>query len=109
ALIFYREAAIDVIRTLAAAENVVISARRSGKWKTGLQGTAIITILTLATVLSELGRTSFTALYPGMYADLLLVWSYLPFTMMGLVAVFTIFSGIDYLLSSKSILDKYFK
>jgi CDP-diacylglycerol--glycerol-3-phosphate 3-phosphatidyltransferase len=109
ALIFYREAAVDVIRTLAAAENVVISARTSGKWKTALQGTAIITILMLATVVSELSRSVFPSLYPDFYADLLLIWSYVPFTLMALVTLVTLLSGLDYVLASQDILDKYFR
>ena len=109
ALVFYRESAVDVIRTLAAAENVVISARSSGKWKTALQGTAIITILILATVVSELSRSVFPSLYPDTYADLLLIWSYVPFTLMTLVTLVTLSSGLDYVLASKDILDKYFR
>jgi CDP-diacylglycerol--glycerol-3-phosphate 3-phosphatidyltransferase len=109
ALIYYREASISVIRTLAAAENIVIAARKSGKWKTALQGTAISTILVLATVISELSRTSFKSLYPEIYSTLLLIWSYVPFSLMALVTVVTVGSGIDYILSSKQIMEKYFK
>lgn len=109
AFIYYREASISVIRTLAAAENVVIAARPSGKWKTALQGTAIITILVLATVLSELSRSAFPSLYPGVYADLLLVWNYVPFSLMALVTLVTVVSGVDYVLACRDILDKYFK
>ena len=109
ALIYYREASISVLRTLAAAENIVISARPSGKWKTGLQGTAILTILILATVLSELGRSVFPSVYPAIYADLLLVWNYVPFVLMTFVTIVTVISGIDYILASRVILDKYFK
>ncbi|OGJ96583.1 MAG: CDP-diacylglycerol--glycerol-3-phosphate 3-phosphatidyltransferase [Candidatus Raymondbacteria bacterium RifOxyC12_full_50_8] len=109
ALIYYREASISVIRTRAAAENVVVSARRSGKWKTGLQGTAILTILLLATTLSTLAHSSFPSLYPEIYASLLVVWSYVPFTLMALVTAVTVVSGIDYILACRFILDKYFK
>jgi CDP-diacylglycerol--glycerol-3-phosphate 3-phosphatidyltransferase len=109
ALVFYRESAVDVIRTLAAAENVVISARTSGKWKTALQGTAIITILVLATVLSELSRSTFPSVSPALYADLLIIWSYIPFSLMALVTLVTFLSGLDYVLSSQEILQKYFR
>lgn len=109
ALIYYREASISVIRTLAAAENVVIAARPSGKWKTALQGTAIITILVLATTLSELSRSVFPSIYPAAYADLLLIWSYLPFSLMAVVTLVTVLSGLDYVLSCRDILDKYFR
>jgi len=109
ALIYYREASISVLRTLAAAENIVIAARPSGKWKTSLQGAAILTILVLATVLSALARSSFPSVYPDVYSDLLLIWNYLPFVLMTFVTLVTIISGIDYVLASRVILDKYFK
>ncbi len=109
ALIYYREASISVIRTLAAAENVVIAARPSGKWKTGLQGTAIITLLVLATIISELSRSVFPSIYPALYADFLLIWNYVPFAMIGLVTLVTISSGVDYVIASRDILDKYFR
>jgi CDP-diacylglycerol--glycerol-3-phosphate 3-phosphatidyltransferase len=109
ALIYYREASISVIRTLAAAENVVIAARPSGKWKTGLQGTAILTILILATVLSELARSTFPSLYPDVYADLLFIWNYVPLSLITFVTLVTVLSGLDYILASRDILDKYFR
>lgn len=109
ALIYYREASISVLRTLAAAENIVIDARTSGKWKTGLQGTAILTILVFATVLTALSRSSFPSVHPGAYTDFLFVWNYIPFALMTLVTVVTILSGIDYILACRVILDKYFK
>ncbi len=109
AIVFYRETAIDVIRTLAAAENVVISARNSGKWKTALQATVIITVLVLATALSMLSNSAFPSLYPLIYGNLLIAWSWVPFSLMGMVTLVTVYSGIDYILSSREILDKYFK
>lgn len=109
ALIYYREASISVIRTLAAAENVVMPARPSGKWKTGLQGVAILTILLLATALSALGRSTFPSMHPVLYGNLAMVWNGLPFTLMALVTLVTVLSGIDYVLASRTILDKYFK
>jgi CDP-diacylglycerol--glycerol-3-phosphate 3-phosphatidyltransferase len=109
ALIYYREASVSVLRTLAAAENVVIAARRSGKWKTALQGTAIITILTLATVVSEISRTGFKAEFPDIYSTLLFVWSYVPFSLMVMVTAVTLVSGLDYILASRELMEKYFK
>ncbi|MBL8028717.1 MAG: CDP-diacylglycerol--glycerol-3-phosphate 3-phosphatidyltransferase [Fibrobacteres bacterium] len=109
ALVFYRETAVDVIRTLAAAENVVISARSSGKWKTALQATVIITVLVLATTLSIITNSTFPSLYPAMYANLLIIWNWVPFSLMGVVTLVTVLSGIDYVLASREILDKYFR
>ena len=50
AIIFFRESTVETLRTLAAASGVTIDARRSGKWKTALQGTAVIAILVLEIV-----------------------------------------------------------
>jgi CDP-diacylglycerol--glycerol-3-phosphate 3-phosphatidyltransferase len=107
--VFYRETAVDVIRTLAAAENVVISARNSGKWKTALQATVIITVLVLATALSVVSNSTFPSIHPAMYGNLLIVWNWVPFSLMGLVTLVTFMSGIDYVLASREILDKYFR
>jgi CDP-diacylglycerol--glycerol-3-phosphate 3-phosphatidyltransferase len=109
ALVFYRETAVDIIRTLAAAENVVISARNSGKWKTALQATVIITVLVLATALSIISNSDFPSIYPAIYANLLIIWNWVPFSLMGLVTLVTVLSGVDYMVSSREILDKYFR
>ncbi len=41
ALIYFREASVETLRTLAANEGMTMPARRSGKWKTAIQGTGI--------------------------------------------------------------------
>lgn len=101
ALIFYRESAVETLRTLAAAEGEVISARRSGKWKTAIQIGAIIAILSCASfdgILRDLqvNRAGWN-LFFGM-APRILMWA---------VAGVTVASGVDYFYSSRHLLKKY--
>ena len=62
-----------------AASGVAIDARQSGKWKTGLEGIAIITILVL-----EIVDTLIQRLNPHLpyWSDL---WAYLPYSLTSLV------------------------
>ncbi len=101
ALIYFREATIETLRTLAAVEGVVLDARRSGKWKTALQVTTVITILTGA-----IADTIILRNWPGLplWSS---IWYYLPYSMMGLVAVITILSGVDYIVGNLKVLKKY--
>jgi CDP-diacylglycerol--glycerol-3-phosphate 3-phosphatidyltransferase len=95
ALIYFREASVETLRTLAAAENVIMPARRSGKWKTAIQGIGIVVIL--------VGALDPVQQIEGFKA----VWEYLPTVSMGVITFVTLASGIDYFLSSKHILQKY--
>jgi CDP-diacylglycerol--glycerol-3-phosphate 3-phosphatidyltransferase len=102
AVIFFRESTVETLRTLAAASGVTIDARRSGKWKTGIQGTAVITILVL-----EIADTLLQRHVP----DLQLwstIWAYTPYTLMALVAIVTLLSGIDYFTGNRKVLERYF-
>jgi len=102
ALIFFRESTIETLRTLGAAAGVTIDARQSGKWKTALQGTAIITILVLEIVDTLLMRwRPDLPVWPQ-------VWSWIPYGMMTGVTLFTLVSGIDYILANKKVLERYF-
>lgn len=102
AVIFFRESTIETLRTLAASSGVTIDARKSGKWKTALQGTAIITILVLEVVDTLLRRYApHTPYWPD-------IWAYLPYTLMALVTLVTLLSGIDYFTSNKKVLKQYF-
>jgi CDP-diacylglycerol--glycerol-3-phosphate 3-phosphatidyltransferase len=102
ALIFFRESTIETLRTLAAASGVTIDARRSGKWKTALQGTAVITILVL-----EIADTLLARFAPDLpyWPE---IWAHTPYTLMGLVTLFTVLSGVDYFLANKKVLKQYF-
>jgi len=96
ALIYFREASVETLRTLAANQSIVMPARRSGKWKTAIQGTGIVIIL--------LGTLDFwSTLVPCWNA----IWDYLPNTVMWIVTAATLLSGIDYFASSKQVLKNY--
>ncbi len=102
ALIYLRELTVETLRTLGAAEGVVIDARRSGKWKTGIQGTAVITILVLA-----IADTLILQFVPGL-PWWSAIWAATPFTLMTIVTLVTLLSGVDYFLANKKVLQKYF-
>ena len=96
ALIYFRESSVETLRTLAASEGLIMPARRSGKWKTALQGIGIVAIL--------LGAIEpVRALVPGLND----IWHIFPTIVMGVITAITIISGIDYFVSSKHILKKF--
>ncbi|WP_290730695.1 MULTISPECIES: CDP-alcohol phosphatidyltransferase family protein [unclassified Fibrobacter] len=96
ALIYFRESSVETLRTLAASEGLIMPARRSGKWKTALQGIGIVAIL--------LGAIDpVRAFVPGL-GD---IWDIFPKIVMGIITAITIISGIDYFVSSKHILKKF--
>jgi CDP-diacylglycerol--glycerol-3-phosphate 3-phosphatidyltransferase len=101
-VIFFRESTVETLRTLAAASGVTIDARRSGKWKTALQGTAVIAILVL-----EIANTFILRYAPGTpyWSE---IWAYVPYTLMSAVAVVTLLSGIDYFTGNRKVLEQYF-
>ncbi len=95
ALIYFREASVETLRTLAAAEGMIMPARRSGKWKTALQGIGIVVILVCA--LDPIQQIE----------NFKSVWQYLPRIVMGIITFVTLASGIDYFVASQHILKKY--
>ncbi len=101
ALIYFREATIETLRTLAAGEGIVIDARRSGKWKTGIQVGVTITILTGTIADTLLMKWS---LY---HSHWLPVWDYIPHTLMYIVTVITILSGVDYIVANNKVLKRF--
>jgi CDP-diacylglycerol--glycerol-3-phosphate 3-phosphatidyltransferase len=84
---------------------VTIDARRSGKWKTALQGTAIIAILVLEVVDALIQRYAPGAGWAQTWAS---IWAYTPYTLMSAVAMITLFSGIDYFTGNRKVLERYF-
>jgi len=102
ALIYFREATIETLRTLAAGEGIVIDARRSGKWKTGIQIGAIITILTGAIV-----DTIWLRYWPGYQSNWVPFWNLAPYSLMYIVTLITILSGVDYILANLKVLKKF--
>jgi CDP-diacylglycerol--glycerol-3-phosphate 3-phosphatidyltransferase len=95
ALIYFREASVETLRTIAAGEGITMPARRSGKWKTAIQGGGILVIL--------VGALDPCFLIPHWEE----IWGYLPYSVMGIITFVTIASGIDYFVSSKDVLKKY--
>ncbi|MBR3851415.1 MAG: CDP-diacylglycerol--glycerol-3-phosphate 3-phosphatidyltransferase, partial [Fibrobacter sp.] len=96
ALIYFRESSVETLRTLAASEGMIMPARRSGKWKTALQGIGIVAIL--------LGAIDpVQKLIPNFES----IWNVFPQAVMGVITAITIISGIDYFVSSKHILKKF--
>lgn len=75
-LIIGRELAVTGLRVIAASEGIVISANKWGKWKTGLQITAIIYVILHR-------RVTF---FPLFLADVL-IW---------LAVIITLYSGFKY-------------
>ena len=96
ALIYFRESSVETLRTLAASEGLVMPARRSGKWKTALQGVGIIAIL--------VGALDPMANIIPNYQEF---WSIFPTAVMATIMAITIISGIDYFVASKHILKKF--
>jgi len=95
ALIYFREASVETLRTLAASENVIMPARRSGKWKTAIQGIGIVIIL--------VGALDPIQAIPGFTS----IWEVLPTAVMGTITFVTLLSGVDYFIASKHILQKF--
>lgn len=96
AIIYFRESSVETLRTLAASEGLIMPARKSGKWKTALQGIGIVAILLGA--LDPIG-----AIIPNYQA----FWAVFPTAVMGTITAITVISGIDYFVSSKHILKKF--
>jgi len=101
ALIFYRESAVETLRTLAAAEGETISARRSGKWKTGLQIGASIGILAFACFDGFLRDLHLNLpIWEGFFrmATRIMMWA---------VAAVTVASGVEYFYANRHLLKKH--
>lgn len=96
ATIYFRESSVETLRTLAANQGVVMPARRSGKWKTSIQGGGILMIL--AGALDPVHQ--WVPHWPE-------IWQFLPQSVMGIITFVTVASGIDYFFHSKKILQKY--
>lgn len=85
-IIIGREFAVTGLRTLAASENVIIVASKLGKLKTATQVIAIATLLLVDLPLPYLDVIGLTLLY---FAVFLTIWS-----------------GIDYFLKARKLLEK---
>jgi CDP-diacylglycerol--glycerol-3-phosphate 3-phosphatidyltransferase len=76
-VIISREFAVTGLRSICAAEGIVIAASKLGKWKTAAQITAIIALLI----------NNFPFAFLDIPFDLVMSW---------IAAIITIYSGIDY-------------
>lgn len=85
-VIIGREFAVTALRQVALLERVVIPASKWGKWKTATQITAIISLLI----------NNFPFFFIDFRFDLFVTW---------VAAAITIYSGVDYFVKSKSIIN----
>lgn len=85
-IIISREFAVTALRQVALLEGVVIPASKWGKWKTATQITAIIALLI----------NNFPFVYINFRFDLLAAW---------VAAIITIYSGIDYFLKGRNVIQ----
>ncbi|MBU1936383.1 CDP-alcohol phosphatidyltransferase family protein [bacterium] len=91
AVLVYRDVGVAYMRTLAALQGKAVGRRSSGKWKGILQGTVAITILALDVF-------NFPWLRP--------YFSYIVYTLMLIVTIYTGYTLIDYLYGNRRILKE---
>lgn len=106
--IIAREFIITGLRSIAASKNIIIPASMAGKVKTTSQMIAIITILVILVVNSTLTKFFFITPYElldfkGWQQILGMILIYSPYWLMLLATIFTLYSGISYLISHKKI------
>ena len=110
--IISREFIITGLRSIAASKNIIIPASMAGKVKTTSQMIAIITILVILSVNSAIMKFYSTSPYEllegtGWQHFLGLVLVHAPYWLMLAATIFTLYSGISYLIAHKNIfLDK---
>ena len=88
-LIYFREAGVESLRTLAANQGVVLDARRSGKWKTAIQMIGISVIL-FGFILGHI----FTMFYVLLSWNE--IWFEIVYYLVFVIMIVTIASGVDY-------------
>ncbi|MCR4663445.1 MAG: CDP-diacylglycerol--glycerol-3-phosphate 3-phosphatidyltransferase [Endomicrobiaceae bacterium] len=106
--IISREFIITGLRSIAASKNIIIPASMAGKVKTTSQMIAIITILVILVI--NAGITQFLFITPyellesnGWQYVLGLILVHAPYWLMLIATVFTVYSGISYLVAHKNI------
>lgn len=85
-VIISREFAVTGLRQIALLEGTVMAASKWGKWKTGVQITAIIALLI----------NNFPFAFLHVPFDLIATW---------VAAIITVYSGIDYFVKNKHVID----
>lgn len=92
-VLFYRDSLISTLRTICALKGVALAARMSGKIKAVVQALAALLIILLLIPYS-LGLISIEALQ---YYSMLAI---------GVTAIYTVFSGLDYIYANKHYIFK---
>lgn len=92
----YRDSIISILRTMCALKGVALAARTSGKIKTILQGAAAIAIV-LFMIPYSLGYITPFTLHTAAN------W------IVGITAIYTVFSGIEYLYANRAHVRKILK
>jgi CDP-diacylglycerol--glycerol-3-phosphate 3-phosphatidyltransferase len=100
-IILSREFIITGLRTIAVSKNVVLPAQTSGKFKTVFQLIAIgVTIVVL--LIKDFERQGIFTLP----VDLNIVLFNLPLIFMWLVVILTVFSGVSYIYSNRTLITE---
>jgi CDP-diacylglycerol--glycerol-3-phosphate 3-phosphatidyltransferase len=106
--IIAREFIITGLRSIAASKNVIIPASMAGKVKTTSQMIAIITILVILVADSAITKFFFVTPYDLLETDgwqqifgMILVHA--PYWLVLIATIFTVYSGISYLIAHKKI------
>lgn len=110
-LIIGREFAITGLRVLAAVQGKVIAASAAGKHKTISQIVTIIVILTVNVVVVSLKAWvppwQETLYHLGAFGEvLLLVADHAPYWLMFIVALLSLYSGLEYLVKNKELFQE---
>jgi CDP-diacylglycerol--glycerol-3-phosphate 3-phosphatidyltransferase len=110
--IISREFLITGLRSIAAYKNVIIPADKSGKFKTTFQIIVIITVLVIV-IINEafkeyLGMPIelFRFYSLGLYSPVVIVMEKIPYWFTFCAVMFTIFSGVKYVLKHKDLLSE---
>jgi CDP-diacylglycerol--glycerol-3-phosphate 3-phosphatidyltransferase len=109
-VIISREFLITGLRSIAAYKNVIIPAYKSGKFKTTLQMVVIITTLTIIIINESFAKygsipIDFFKFYNiGAYSYVIVAIEKIPYWFTFFAAIFTIFSGANYISKYKNLL-----
>lgn len=101
-VIIAREFAVTGLRMICAPKGTIIESSTLGKWKTGLQLTAIITALVFISfrvVLATYGHRELHSAFAPWHGPIVL-------GLMGLAVMITLYSGYDYLRKNWHLLDE---
>jgi CDP-diacylglycerol---glycerol-3-phosphate 3-phosphatidyltransferase len=110
-LIIGREFAITGLRVLAAAQGRVIAASASGKHKTVSQIVAVLLILAVNVLVSSLRAWAppweYALLSLGLPGEIILyIVYYAPYAGMFVAAVLSLYSGLEYLVKNRELLQE---